>query len=107
MSKFDLAALQQYEQIFGREKMQNLWTEFVSDARAKLDNIENSNKESQRLAYHSLRSSSQVFGMNIFAQICTQREEQILAGTEVGETEAESDRKLLAESMAEVESYLA
>ena len=45
--------------------------------------------------------------MNIFAQICTQREEQILAGTEVSETEAESDRKLLAESMAEVESYLA
>lgn len=107
MSKFDLANLQQYEQIFGREKIQTLWAEFVSDATAKTAEVESRDRESQRLAYHSLRSSSQVFGMSAFAQVCTQREEQILAGTEVSQSEAESDRKLLAESMAEVERYLA
>lgn len=106
MAKIVLENIQQYEQIFGREKMRTLWAEFVSDAAAKLDKIEERDYEAQRLAYHSLRSSSQVFGMMEFSCLCEEREEEILAGMPVNADKAEDSRQLLKISMAEVEAYL-
>lgn len=106
MAKIVLENIQQYEQIFGREKMRALWAEFVNDATAKLDKIEECDHEAQRLAYHSLRSSSQVFGMMEFSRLCEEREEEILAGMPVKADKAENSRQLLKTSMAEVEAYL-
>lgn len=106
MNKFESANIKQYEQIFGREKMRALWAEFVSDAATKLKVIEVQDSESQRLAYHSLRSSSQVFGLMMFSETCQKREEEILAGTLITPEKAFADKQLLNESMAEVETYL-
>lgn len=105
-NNFDEAGIRQYLEIFGRGKMQNLWVDFVDDAKEKLSNIENKNTQEQRLVYHSLRSSSLVFGMKKFSELCHQYEEKILSGAELLEEDFEKIKKLLAETIIEVKAYL-
>lgn len=70
----------QYQQIFGTEKMKALWQEFAETSRDKLDQIENKSPEEIRLAFHSMRSSSLVFGLESFSKSCAEIEEKILNG---------------------------
>lgn len=107
MHRVSIDNLKQYEQIFGHEKMRRLWLEFTEDARQKLDQAEKGNKEEQRLAFHSLRSSSLVFGMTAFSTFCQKTEEEIMNGITTGKETLSEARKLLIESMADVEAYLA
>lgn len=74
----DLTALRRYEDIFGPEKMRELWLEYLDKAENDLKDVENKNREELRLLYHSLRSSSLVFGMNAFAALCEQIETAIV-----------------------------
>lgn len=107
MLRISIDSLKQYGQIFGQEKMRRLWLEFTEDAKQKLNQAENGSKEEQRLAFHSLRSSSLVFGMTSFSAFCQKTEEEILNGNPAGKETLSEARKLLMESMAEVEAYLA
>lgn len=107
MLRVSIDSLKQYEQIFGQEKMCRLWREFTEDARQKLNQAENGNKEELRLVFHSLRSSSLVFGMTEFSAFCQKTEEEILNGITVGKGTLSEARKLLIDSMADVEAYLA
>lgn len=78
MSRLDRQTLQQYESFFGQEKMLELWHEYFNKAQSDLRGVASLNPEEQRLLYHSLRSSSLVFGMQKFAACCTAVEEAIL-----------------------------
>lgn len=104
--KIDFTNLEQYKSVFGMEKMKLLWNEFCLDAENKLKNIETKTSEEQRLAYHSLRSSSLVFGMTDFSELCTSYEERILNQEKIESTDAEASRSLLKESMIQIDNYL-
>lgn len=73
-------AICQYQKIFGAEKMKALWQEFVETSNDKLNRIENKSPEEIRLAFHSLRSSSLIFGLESFSKSCAEIEEKILNG---------------------------
>lgn len=81
---FSLDNIRQYDEIFGREKMQNLFSEYREKAETDLSRagrlLENEQTEELRLIYHSLRSSSQVFGMMGFSFTCQDIEQRILDG---------------------------
>lgn len=81
----DFDALKQYEDIFGPEKMKQLWREYFDDARQKLQKPEEKSSDEIRLIYHSLRSSSLVFGMARFAEICEKIEEYVLEKRDINE----------------------
>lgn len=106
MIKLAVENIVQYEQVFGRNKMRMLWEEFVEDAKQKLNQIETKSQEQQRLTYHSLRSSSLIFGMTEFSECCRELEEQILNGNLISAQAAQNSCELLAKSMIEVEAYL-
>lgn len=106
MAEISVENIKQYEQVFGREKMQRLWLEFVEDAKQKLAGTELRDQESQRLAFHSLRSSGLVFGMTDFSAFCQAAEEDILKGLLIGKEQAAQALRLLNESIVKVEAYL-
>lgn len=106
MAEISIENIKQYEQVFGYKKMRHLWSEFVDDARQKLAGVELRDRESQRLAFHSLRSSCLVFGMTDFSVFCQTAEEEILSGKLIGQEQAAQAQYLLKESVAEVEAYL-
>ncbi len=76
--------IRQYDEIFGREKMRNLFSEYRQKAEEDLSRVknllDNEQTEELRLIYHSLRSSSQVFGMMGFSFACQDIEQRILDG---------------------------
>lgn len=76
----DLTVLRQYEDIFGPVKMSGLWHEYLDKAEKDLQTVDSRNREELRLLYHSLRSSSRVFGMTAFAALCEQIETAIVEG---------------------------
>ena len=81
---FSLDYIRQYDEIFGREKMLRLFSEYRQKAETDLSRTEellkNEKTEELRLIYHSLRSSSQVFGMMGFSFACQDIEQRILDG---------------------------
>ena len=106
MAEISVENIKQYEQVFGRAKMQRLWLEFIDDAKQKLADVELRDQEGQRLAFHSLRSSGLVFGMTDFSAFCQTTEEDILKGNLIGQEQAAQAQRLFCESAAEVEAYL-
>ncbi len=102
----DRETLEQYKSIFGAEKMRSLWNDFIDDAGKKLDKIENADNEAQRLAYHSLHSSSLVFGLKEFAELCTVYEDKVLGGGRITSDEAAASRRMLKQNIAEADTYL-
>lgn len=74
----NLNAIKEYEKIFGPDKMRLLWQEFLVDSAKKLEMIELKEPAEIRLAFHSLRSSSLVFGMVAFAKDCAEIENAVL-----------------------------
>ncbi len=82
--EFNIDNIRQYDEIFGREKMRNLFSEYKQKAEDDLSRVTQLLKQSQmedlRLIYHSLRSSSQVFGMMGFSFACQDIEQKILDG---------------------------
>ena len=71
-------AIKQYKDVFGTEKMQKLWQEFKQDSQHSLQKLNVNNKEEVRLVFHSLRSSSKVFGLDAFSQLCEEIEDKII-----------------------------
>lgn len=73
-------AINQYQAIFGRPKMQKLWQDFLDEAAQKWQIIEQNQPDSLRLQFHSFKSSSLVFGMENFSKACAAVEEDIING---------------------------
>mgnify|MGYP002470426728 CR=1 FL=1 len=69
--------LQEYEQIFSRQKMEYLWREYLSCSKASWNKLDSMNEEQMRLAFHSWKSSSQIFGMEDFVRQCAAIEEKL------------------------------
>lgn len=90
-SEIDKALIEQYEAVFGPEKMRVLWGEFLESCREKLADIENKTTEEIRLAYHSMRSSCLVFGMVNFAKLCEKLEELALNGAKPAKMKKDID----------------
>ena len=73
MTAINKDAFEQYRKVFGTEKMRLLWQEFSESTENKLQQI-----EKQRLCFHTLRSSSLVFGLEEFSKNCEMIEEAVL-----------------------------
>ncbi len=84
--------LEQYRQIFGTEKMKNLWNEFKNTTEEKLDKIETKSLDDIRLCFHSLRSAALVFGLEKFAENCEQIENDIVNGAQIAEIKKAIDK---------------
>ncbi len=79
---FNIEIIKQYEAIFGHEKMIDLFKEYQEKAENDLNQvdrlIEKKSRDTLRLIFHSLRSSSLVFGMQGFSFACQDIEERLL-----------------------------
>ena len=84
--------LEQYCQIFGRERMKSLWSDFQTTTEEKLSNINEADKEQIRLCFHSLRSSSLVFGMEKFALCCEKIENLLVEESELYDLQKSIDK---------------
>lgn len=84
---FNIETIKQYEAIFGHEKMINLFHEYQEKAEQDLSQVDRliakNSRDDLRLVFHSLRSSSLVFGMQGFSFACQDIEERILAGEDL------------------------
>lgn len=98
--------IKQYESIVGKEKMRKLWFEFINESASTLNDVENQNHESQRLIYHSLRSSSLVFGMRRFSDFCSVLEEKIVQKGSLGSADIKQSRRLMRLSIDTVNDYM-
>lgn len=83
--------LQQYIDIFGKEKMINLFADYklkITEDMPKLSEaIDKKDLNSIRIIYHSIASASLVFGMQNFAVICRKIEEMVLQNAVIKELE--------------------
>lgn len=98
--------IKQYQSIVGKEKMRKLWFEFINESASTLNDVENENVESQRLIYHSLRSSSLVFGMRRFSDFCHVLEEKILQKGPLSAEDIKQSRKIMRQSIEAVNDYM-
>lgn len=79
MQKINIKQFNKYKKIFGIQKIQALWEDFVNqaeDAWQKMDILE---MEACRYIFHNWRSSGKIFGLDDFSQLCQQIEENILS----------------------------
>ena len=74
----DKETILQYVSLLGNKKMNSLWEEFKTDSNKKFEELDINSKESLRLTFHSLKSSSKIFGLEIFSNLCSEIEENIL-----------------------------
>ena len=78
MTNINQKQLCEYLNIFGKTKMQGLLKDYLAQSTKSWDNMHNvSDKEKSRI-FHCWRSSSLVFGMEDFSQICTKIEDHLI-----------------------------
>lgn len=92
MTAVNKTSLEQYVAVFGAEKMKLLWQEFCNSTENKLKNIENASREEIRLCFHSLRSSSLVFGLDELSKNCEDIEQAVLSGEKIAEIKKYIDK---------------
>lgn len=92
MQAINKDTFEQYRQVFGTTKMMSLWQEFKESTENKLKNIENSSLEEIRLCFHSLRSSSLVFGLDELSKNCEIIEGAVLSGEKLAEIKKHIDK---------------
>lgn len=107
-SEIDFAAIEQYQKIFGKEKICSLWDEFKNDTMKDLEEIENKEREDIRLKFHSWRSSSLVFGLTGFSAECEKAEKMVLEGQNSENIKKAIDncKKIFHNIQKEVERFL-
>ncbi len=70
--------LNRYQMLFGREKMVSLWQEYRRQAEQDLAKLPALSPEEIRGLFHRLHASSQVFGLEEFADLCGQIEDNLV-----------------------------
>ena len=109
MDNFEKENLAQYIKIFGAEKMKGLWKEFLESAQEGFLKIGKTNvSESVRLIYHNLHSSSLVFGMKGFSDMCGKIEKAIMQGQKIEklEKEIQNSKMVYEKEVQKVDEYL-
>ena len=78
MTNINQKQLCEYLDIFGKSKMQGLLKDYLAESNKSWDILHSvSDKEKSRI-FHCWRSSSLVFGMDDFSQICTKIEDNLM-----------------------------
>jgi HPt (histidine-containing phosphotransfer) domain-containing protein len=78
MTNINQKQLYEYLNIFGKSKMQGLLKDYLAQSNKSWDTLHSvSDKEKSRI-FHCWRSSSLVFGMEDFSQICTKIEDNLI-----------------------------
>ena len=78
MTNINQKQLCEYLNIFGKSKMQGLLKDYLAQSNKSWDSLHNvSDKEKSRI-FHCWRSSSLVFGMEDFSNICTKIEDNLI-----------------------------
>lgn len=102
-ARINLRRFGEYKNIFGAGKMRFLWNEYLAQSSRNWRDMAGQDWDSRRLAFHSWRSSSQVFGMDEFSRICLVIEERILSRRLDGlEPIVADSRRLYDQSINEV-----
>lgn len=112
MSRLNLKRIKQYEDIFGINKMLELFEEFLHQSRNIFEQIEklinDDNVAELHICFHNLRSSSLVFGMDAFSEQCSLIEKNIINHMTMEELEKDIQfsKIIYDEENAEVYAYL-
>lgn len=87
---FNPEILRDYISQMGRSTMFSLWEDYIAKNRELLEKSQPALKRGDwaelRIIYHSLKSSSAVFGLDKFVELCTKVEEAIISGKKDAET---------------------
>lgn len=108
----DTVYLEQYLDLFGKEKILLLFAEYKNKINEDMPKILELYKKNDlnglRIIYHSLASASLVFGMKKFASVCRKIEDFILDGKDIKALESyiKQSEVLLNDEKKQVESYL-
>ncbi len=100
-----------YKKMLGEQKFLQLWEEYLSDAGAKFEKaaayLSGRDAENLRIIFHSLKSSSLIFGLDKFAELCTKIENNLVAGDFSEETgkKIKNSKNIWLESIKEAEPY--
>lgn len=100
-----------YKDVLGAEKFLHLWQEYLTDAESKFQKInalvQNKNWPDLRIIFHSLKSSSLIFGLDKFSKLCTKIEDCIVGGVFNDEllSDINNSKNLWLESIEEVKAY--
>ena len=104
---FNKRMLKSYRKVFTHEKMMNLYAEFKTLTNDQLKRASKTkDKEELRFIFHSLKSSSLVFGMVKFSKCNAQLEQKVLDGKELLAKEIEECTMLYKRSLEKVDAYL-
>lgn len=103
---FNKKQLVEYQQFFGSSKLIKLFQEFRKDTAQKFLCLASSSPEDQRLIFHSLKSSSLVFGMTKFSKLCAKLEQKILDNKEILAKDIVQCHSIYNQSVLKVDHYL-
>lgn len=112
MSDILTRKIDEFRNSFGSRKLRVLCEEFRKKAGLELARAETllqkEDFEQLRLAFHNLKSSSKIFGMNDFSDCCARIEEMSadFLSVEMLENEIKNGRIIFERQMKEVTDYL-
>lgn len=79
---FNLSAVKVYQAMLGNDKLSALWAEYKQTSADKLKTaanlVQSEDWHGLRIVFHAMRSSSVVFGLDKFAELCTKIEDAIM-----------------------------
>lgn len=108
---FNKSTPESYAVSLGFPVLLNLWLDYLEDCESKFQKIETLLKEEDwnnlRILFHSLKSSSLIFGLDKFSELCTKIERNILQN-DISDnfiSEINSVKNLWLESIHEAMSY--
>lgn len=91
-----------YIAMLGKEKFSQLWAEYLADAEDKFikaaQYLEQKDSANLRIVFHSLKSSSLIFGLDKFSALCAKIESDLLAG-DFPEAEMSESKSLWSEGV--------
>lgn len=93
---------EQYEKFLGQEKFCRLRQLFLADAEEKMKRADYADDDELKLIFHTLRSSSLVFGMKEFAETCRRIEEKLLNGEGISKNDLAKSKEILKNNIQNV-----
>lgn len=77
MTNINKKQLDEYLDIFGKSKMQGLLKDYLAQSTKSWETLDKISDNEKKQVFHCWRSSSLVFGMEDFSQICTKIEDDL------------------------------
>lgn len=100
--------LSQYIATIGHKKILSLWQDFKIDAKQKFEKMDVQDEQNMRLMFHSLKSSSKIFGMEDFSGFCHKIEISLIEQEKKDDIiqQVKQSRKILSRQVMEVDMFL-